>query len=144
MTSTTPDTTAAATTKERSPRKPQDRLPSKSDQMKADSQPPAGHETLRAVATLRSGEMADAQADILDLFLELGIDLENTSEEKAEIENSPATLRVLGKLGAILENYAADADAFAEIDRGHGAGSRMADLAMWYMAELGKSVSSAS
>lgn len=130
--------TTTPTTKSLSPRKPQDRLPSKSEILAAESAPPVGHDLLRPVVTLRSGEMADAQASILDLFSELGIDMTADTEKTVEVENSPATVRIFGKLGSLLERYAVDAEAFADLDRGPGAGTRMAELAMWYMAELGK------
>lgn len=148
----TTSTTAVQTTRDRSPKKPTDRQPSKSAIAQAEAQPPIGHSLLRPVVMLRSGEIADAQADILDLFGEVGIDLENMKDEngdtptEVEVENSPHTLRVFGRLGTLLENFVDDEDKeeFIDLDRGPGAGTRMADLAMWYMAELGKSDSSAS
>ena len=136
------DTVSTQTTADRSPRKPQDRLPKKSEIMAAEQAPPVGADLMRPVSTLRSGEIAGAQADILELFAEVGIDLENPGE--VEVETSPAVMRAFGRLGALLEGHSTDPDAFAELDRGPGSSQRMAELAMWYMGELGKSDSSAS
>ena len=151
MTSTvTPKTTATPAEKAttRAPRKPQDRQASKSEQLAAESAPAAGHELLTPVARLRSAENAEATASIVDLFAELGIDLNDRGDdaEEVEVDTSPATIRVMGRIGKLLESYVIDGqeEAFAELDRGYGAMTRMADLAMWYMGELGKSESSAS
>lgn len=149
----TTSTTAVQTTRDRSPKKPTDRQPSKSELAKAEANPPAGHDLIRPVAMLRSSEIANAQADILDLFKLVGIDLGNIEKdadgnpvEEVEVDNSPETLRVFGSLGNVLEAFVApeNLEAFADLDRGYGAGTRMAELAMWYMAELGKSDGSAS
>lgn len=137
--------TAVTTTRKTAPKKPQDRQVSKSEQLQADAKPPVGAELLRPVTELRSGEMATAQADILDLFTALGVDMDAAQAgEEISIETGPDTLRVFGKLGALLEGYSVDPEAFADFDRGPGSATRMAELAMYYMGELGKSDGSAS
>lgn len=140
MTVSKPTTTAA-----RAPRKPQDRQASKAEQLAAAAKPPVGHDTLRPVSDLRSGELATAQADIIDIFGEIGIDLTEENRGKdVEIETTPAVLRGFGKLGAYLEQYAADVPAFIEIDKGRGAQNRIAELAMWYLGQMGEADGSAS
>jgi len=130
---------------DRAPVKPQDHKRTKSDILADSTQPPTGADLLRPVEELRSGEIADAQADILQLFADIGIDLNSAQEgEEVSIETTPDTLRGIGKLGALLETFAVDKDAYAEFDRGRGAQGRVMELAMWYMGQLGESDGSAS
>lgn len=132
-----------STTKKPAARKPQDHQ-SKADRVFDEEHPPAGAELMRPVSDLRSQEIAEASAEIADLFAEVGIDLFDEDRKEVEIDSTPATLRVFGTLGSLLEKYSKDAEAFAKFDRGPGSSTRAADLAMWFLAELGKSDGSAS
>ncbi len=122
----------------------QDHLPkqSKSDTIAELREKPLGWNILKPVETLRSGEIADTQADLLELFESIGIDLQNPGEH--EIETTPAVLRAFGKLGTVLEACATDKEAYAALDTGPGAQGRVADLAMWYIEALGESAGSAT
>lgn len=134
-TPTTPKTTA--------PRKPQDRKASKSDVLQAQDAPPIGHDLLRPVSKLRSGELANAQADLIDIFATIGIDLTEARDETVEIETTPEVLRGIGRLGDFLESYADDLEGYIALDSGPGAQARISDLAMWFLGQMGESSSSA-
>lgn len=123
-------------------KQPADHL-SKADRLRDEK--PAGWHTLRPITDLRSGEIAEAQAGILDIFEAVGIDMSSVKEgEELDIPATPEVVRAFGKLGSFLEAYAVDKDAFIKVDKGPGAQARIADLAMWYLAQLGESESSAS
>jgi len=142
MTATTPTTKTVT----RSPRKPADHAVSKSDSMQAAEQPPEGHDLLVPVSKLRSGAVADIQADLLELFEEMGVDINKAGEDDAEqeVDTSPATLRALGRMGSLLEANAEDVEGYIALDTGKGAQQRVLTLAMWYLGQLGESDSSAS
>lgn len=142
MTSTPPAKTPARKTATPARKTPTDRQPKKSEQLR--SSPPVGHETLRDVTTLRSGEIAEAQASIVELFGDIGIDLDNPDGE-VEVETSPEVLRAFGKLGALMETYAVDVETFIkDVDTGPGSQQRVSELAMWFLGRLGESNGSAS
>jgi hypothetical protein len=98
---------------------------------------PEGAELLKSVHKLRSKQIAGLQADLLDLFVALGVDL-NNPDEQVEIEPSPAAIRAIGEMGEVLEAYAIDPVAYAEFDSGPAARERVMELAMWYLARLGE------
>lgn len=121
---------------------PTDRQPKKSDQIS--DIPPIGHDTLKPVAELRSGQIAEATATLMELFEVIGINLDKPDEE-VEIETTPAVMRGFGKLGETLEQFTIDTDRYIkEVDTGTGSQQRVAALAMWYLARLGESDGSAS
>jgi NTP pyrophosphatase (non-canonical NTP hydrolase) len=98
---------------------------------------PEGAELLKSVYKLRSKQIASLQADLLDLFVSLGVDLNNPDGE-VEIEPTPEAIRAIGQMGEVLEAYAVDEEAFAEFDSGPAARERVMELAMWYLARLGE------
>lgn len=122
----------------------QDHLPkqSKADQIANSVEPPLGHDFLKPVESLRSGEIAAAQADMLDLFAAIGIDLANPGEH--EIETTPEVLRGFGSLGELLEKFCLNLEGYQALDTGKGAQGRVTELAMWYLGQLGESEGSAT
>jgi len=128
----------------RAPRKPTDRKgPSASDRMQASDQPPAGHDLLKSADVLRSGETAELQASLLELFENLGVDL-NAPDAEFAPDNTAETIRAVGKMGALLEGVALDHDAYVAFDTGRGAFQRVLDLGMWYLGQLGEADGSAT
>jgi len=116
---------------------------------------PEGHELLRPVSHLRSAELADAQASLMELFEGLGVDFGALAEKQAarengdeaveddtladlDIEFSPAVIRAIGGLGTTLEKFAIDPAKFAEFDRGPEARQKVMDLGMWYLNAVGE------
>lgn len=138
--------TAASTTKTRAPRAPQDRQ-TKSDALQSEEAPPIGHDFLLPIEKMRSGTLAAAQADIADIFKAIGVDLTDENRDATvEIETTPEVLRQFGKLGAYLEDYVVPdrLDDYIALDSGPGSQSRISDLAMWFLGEMGKSERSAT
>jgi len=133
MTSSTTKTTAT-----RAPRKPADRA-KPADQLRAEAlaESPAGWELITPVEELRSSQIADAQADLLELFEALGVDLSQPDRE-FELEMTAATIRKVGELGTVLQRYSVDEEAFIAFDRGKGAAERITQLSMWFLQELGE------
>lgn len=137
-------------------RKPQDRQPKKSDRLASRENPPTGHDLLKPVARMRSREQSTLSSKLTALFERLGIDFKAAAEaqkngvkqpeQEIDVRSSEA-LDALGDIGEVLEQYAIDDESrvkFIELDTGAGANKRVLDLAMWYLAELGESESSAS
>jgi hypothetical protein len=146
MTDTSPTTpTPPASPATLAPRQPTDRQPSKADQIADETMGlPEGWDVLKPVIELRSAAIANAQADLLDLFEEIGVDLNAGSEVDQEIETSAATIRALGRMAEVLEKHTVDIPAFVKLDTGPGAQGRIMSLAMWYLTKLGESEGSAT
>lgn len=148
---TTAMTTAKNASKPPVRKAPTDRQPSKADQLAArEAERPEGWELLKPVTDLRSGDVALAQASLMELFEEMGLDLtEQAKQAKAakdageeipdvELEVNAKSIRAMASLGQLLEEYSIDAEAFAEFDTGEGALSRVISLAMYYVNALGE------
>lgn len=100
---------------------------------------PAGAEWLIPVARLRSRQISAAQADLLGLFEDLGVDFSNP-DATLDIEPSPAVLRAIGGLGEVVESYVLPEhlDDYIEFDSGPAARERVMELAMWFLGRLGE------
>jgi hypothetical protein len=100
---------------------------------------PQGHEWLVPVERLRSRQIASAQADILGLFEDLGVDF-SKADATLDIEPSPAVLRAIGSLGEVLESYVKPEcmDDYVEFDSGPSSRERVMELAMWFLGRLGE------
>lgn len=149
-----PSTTPARKPAARAPRKPapkapQDRKkPSEVIQAEALAERPAGADLLRPVISLRSAEQANLQADLMDLFEKLGVDIgeatkaaENGEETpEVELEVTGDTVRGIGEMSTLLEQFVIpeSLDEFIVLDTGPGALGRISDLGMWYLTQLGE------
>jgi hypothetical protein len=139
MTSTSPAKRTAPSTAKR----PTDRQKS-ADALRAEAKAerPDGADLLRPLDDLRSKEISEAQATIMELFEKMGIDINAArdagEEVKLEIDMTPDVIRALGDLSEMLEGYALDPEAFARWDRGPGSQNRATELAMWFLAQLGE------
>lgn len=137
------------TTKTTAARKPADRKVSQADQLAAEAGVRAGdlpegaEGLLKPVEELRSTEQAEANAELIELFQAMGVDITKTTADgdepvEQEVEVTPETVRAMGQIATVLERYAVDTQRFADFDRGKGAMQRMSALAMWFLNELGE------
>ncbi len=105
----------------------------------AQAEAPAGAEWLIPIHRLRSSKIAAAQADLLALFGDLGVDF-TSADTDVNIEPPPEVIRAIGGLGDVLEAYVLPEhmDDYIEFDSGPGARERVMELAMWFLGRLGE------
>lgn len=114
------------------------------DKLRAEAanEAPEGADLLRPITDLRSQEIAEAQAQLIELFESMGVDLEAAREAGEAVDIDVAmdakTIRALGSLSTMLETYSVNPEEFAQWDRGPGSQERATNLAMWYLTALGE------
>lgn len=147
MTSATParrtPPKATTATKATARKAPTDRK-APADKLRAEAlgEAPEGFELLRPITDLRSQEIAEAQAQLIELFENMGVDLDAARKAGEAVDIDVAmdakTIRALGSLSTLLETYSLDAKKFADWDRGPGSQERATNLAMWFLTALGE------
>lgn len=125
-----------------SPKKPQDRLPKKSEQLAAEADIPAGADLLRPPTSLPSWDRLDLTALLTETFESLGVDLDDEGAE-LELKTDAATLRAMAKMQRGLIPFARNEEEFIQFASGGDSITAVTELAMWYLAALGESMGSA-
>ncbi|WP_382307279.1 hypothetical protein [Herbiconiux sp. UC225_62] len=125
------------------PKKPQDHLPSKSDQLAAEAAPPPGADLLKPVTSLPSWDRLDLTALLTEAFENLGINLED-EDNTFEVTNDAKSLRALASMQRGLIPVAVNEEAYITFASGPNSVSEVTNLAMWYLAAMGESMGSAA